>query len=189
MITFPATGDDRNQASNQGYLGDVPQVQTRADIEKLPAQTSTPAIRRSDNSDDMLRIRNIGHPQKEHERMIQSTQRKMLRLIVQTKRRYKKIVQRKDETNDKGVNDDLGQFGWRECRWTKLNYSQRPGEWRIVWEWYWGRNWHYRDWRGRLDWLHIMKHRRSHGKDGKCEDSMLEPKTHKKNENGDWRRE
>ena len=56
---FPATGDDRNQKSNQGCLGDVSQVQTGADIEKLLAQTSTPAIRRSENSDDMLRIRNM----------------------------------------------------------------------------------------------------------------------------------
>ena len=32
---------------------------------------------------------------KEHERMIQSTQRKILRLIIQTKRRYKNIVKRK----------------------------------------------------------------------------------------------
>ena len=31
-------------------------------------------------------------PNKEHERMIQSTQCKMLRLIIQTKRKYKKIV-------------------------------------------------------------------------------------------------
>ena len=30
-------------------------------------------------------------PSREHERMIQSTQRKMLRLIIQTKRKYKKI--------------------------------------------------------------------------------------------------
>ena len=56
---FPATGDDRNQESNQGCLGDTSQVQAGADIEKLHAQTSTPAVRRSDNSDDMLRIRNI----------------------------------------------------------------------------------------------------------------------------------
>ena len=34
-------------------------------------------------------------PNKEHERMIQSTQRKMLRLIIQTKRKYKKIVKQK----------------------------------------------------------------------------------------------
>ena len=30
-------------------------------------------------------------PSKEHERMIQSTKRKMLRLIIQTKRKYKKL--------------------------------------------------------------------------------------------------
>ena len=40
---------------------------------------------------------------KEHETMIQSTQRKMLRFIIQTKRRYKKIVKQKDETKE---NDD-----------------------------------------------------------------------------------
>ena len=50
-------------------------------------------------------------PTKEHERMIQSTQRKMLRLIIQTKRRYKKIVKRKEENNEKGGNDDLGSTG------------------------------------------------------------------------------
>ena len=34
-------------------------------------------------------------PSREHERMIQSTQRKMLRLIIQTKRKYKKIERKK----------------------------------------------------------------------------------------------
>ena len=60
----PATGDDRNQESNQGCLGDIPQVQAGADIEKLHAQTSCPAVRRSDNSDDMLRIWNMGTHQR-----------------------------------------------------------------------------------------------------------------------------
>ena len=36
-------------------------------------------------------------PTKEHERMIQSTQRKMLRLVIQTKRKYKKKTQDKNE--------------------------------------------------------------------------------------------
>ena len=40
--------------------------------------------------------------------MIQSTQRKMLRLIIQTKRRYKKIGKRKDETNETDDTEDLG---------------------------------------------------------------------------------
>ena len=50
-------------------------------------------------------------PTKVHERMIQSTQRKMLPLIIQTKRRYNKIVKRKDEINEKRDNDDLGSTG------------------------------------------------------------------------------
>ena len=50
-------------------------------------------------------------PTKEHERMLQSTQRKMFRLIIKTKRRYNKIVKRKDENNEKGGNDDLGSTG------------------------------------------------------------------------------
>ena len=45
---------------------------------------------------------------KEHERMIQSAQRKMLRLIIQTKTRNKKIGKRKDETNENDDTEDLG---------------------------------------------------------------------------------
>ena len=44
---------------------------------------------------------------KEHERMIQSTQRKMLHFIIQTKRRYKKIVKQKDETKENDDTQDL----------------------------------------------------------------------------------
>ena len=43
--------------------------------------------------------------------MIQSTQRKMLRLIIQTKRRYKKIVKRKDETNEEKDTGDESEDG------------------------------------------------------------------------------
>ena len=42
-------------------------------------------------------------PNKEHERMIQSTQRKMLRLIIQTQRKYKKI-----EKQDVGPKEENG---------------------------------------------------------------------------------
>ena len=45
-------------------------------------------------------------PTKEHERMIQSTQRKMLRLIIQTKRRYKKIVKHKVKTSEDSTDID-----------------------------------------------------------------------------------
>ena len=45
-------------------------------------------------------------PTEEHERMIQSTQRKILRLIIQTKRRYKKIVKHKVKTSEEFDNID-----------------------------------------------------------------------------------
>ena len=45
-------------------------------------------------------------PSREHERMIQSTQRKMLRLIIQTKRKYKKIEKQVIEHTIEEGNDD-----------------------------------------------------------------------------------
>ena len=50
-------------------------------------------------------------PTKEHERMIQSTQRKMLRLTIQTKRRYKKNGKRKDKTSEEKDTNDLSTTG------------------------------------------------------------------------------
>ena len=56
-------------------------------------------------------------PTKEHERMTQSAQRKMLRLIIQTKRRYKKIVEHRVETSedlnniDSSCTDDESEDG------------------------------------------------------------------------------
>ena len=44
-------------------------------------------------------------PNKEHERMIQSTQRMMLRLIIQTKRKYKKIE--KQDIEPKGEIEEI----------------------------------------------------------------------------------
>ena len=87
------------------------QVQTGTDIEKLPAQTSTLAIRRTDKLRGCATHQEHGHPQKEHERMLQSVQRKMLRLIVQTKRRYKKIVKHKVKTSEEKCTNDLGSTG------------------------------------------------------------------------------
>ena len=56
-------------------------------------------------------------PTKEHERMIQSAQRKMLRLIIQTKRRYNKLVKHKVKTSedlnniDSSCTDDKSEDG------------------------------------------------------------------------------
>ena len=43
--------------------------------------------------------------------MIQSTQRKMLRLIIQTRGRYKKIVKHKDKTNEDKDTNDMSSTG------------------------------------------------------------------------------
>ena len=47
---------------------------------------------------------------KEHERMIKLTQRKMLRLVTQTKRRFKKIANQKDETKENDDTKDLSSI-------------------------------------------------------------------------------
>ena len=65
----------------------------------MHAQTSSLAVRRSE----------------EHERMIQSAQRKMLRLLIQTKRRYEKIVNTNTSENfdniDSSCTDDESEDG------------------------------------------------------------------------------
>ena len=67
-------------------------------------------------------------PNKEHERMIQSTQRKMLRLIIQTKRKYKKIekqdIEPKEENGKVDINatcstDDESGDGLRIDDWRR----------------------------------------------------------------------
>ena len=49
-------------------------------------------------------------PNKEHERMIQSTQRKMLRLIFQTKRKYKKIEKQDIEPKEENGQVDITEM-------------------------------------------------------------------------------
>ena len=72
---------------------------------------------------------------KEHKRMIQSTQRKMLRLIIQMTKRYKKIEKRKDETNENDDTEDLGSTG-DEKRWRTRRFdvgSKLIKEWNGDW--------------------------------------------------------
>ena len=45
-------------------MGDIPQIQTRVDIEKLHAQSSSTAIRRRNISDKMQRSRNMDSQQR-----------------------------------------------------------------------------------------------------------------------------
>ena len=56
---IPATGDNRDQESNQGCLGDVLQIQTRAHLKISPSSTPASLIRHGDHSNDELRLRNM----------------------------------------------------------------------------------------------------------------------------------
>ena len=63
LITFQHQ-ETTNQKSYQDSLGDVSQKQAGADFKQLLAQTPSPTVRRSNNSDDMLRIGNMGTHQR-----------------------------------------------------------------------------------------------------------------------------
>ena len=89
MVYIPATGDDRDQESNQGCQDDIIQMQTRADLQIVPSSTSASLIRHGDHPNVDLRLRTLTHS-KEHEKMLPSSQRKMLRLFIKTKRKFKK---------------------------------------------------------------------------------------------------
>ena len=54
--------------------------------------------------------------------MIQSTQRKMLRLIIQTKRRYKKIV--KQDIGSKEENEEIDINECVALIWPEHKYSE-----------------------------------------------------------------
>ena len=105
---------------------------------------------------------------KEHERMIQSTQRKMLRLNIQTKRRYKKIVKQKvktNEDNDEKDTNDLSSNG-DECEDGQNSISHKDPDSDASFE-------------IDADKEIEKKHERSHRKDGKGEDLMLEQDSQK----------
>ena len=71
-------------------MGDLPQIQTRVDIKKLHAQTSSTALRRHSFSDYLLRSGNMGIEQRTRKNdSIDATQDATTQ--YQTKRKYKKI--------------------------------------------------------------------------------------------------
>ena len=87
---------------------DLPQIQTRVDIKKYMHKHR---LRLFDAtvSPTVCYAAGTWTPNKDHERMIQSTQRKMLRLIIQTKRKNKKIVKQdigpKEENEEVDINE------------------------------------------------------------------------------------
>ena len=84
-----ATGDNWDQASNQGRLGVVLQIQARVDIKIIPPTAQTPPIQHGDHP--TMSYASGTWPLKiKHAKMIQSTRRKLLQLTVHTKRKYTK---------------------------------------------------------------------------------------------------
>ena len=59
-ISFPSTGDNRNQEQDQSSMGDLPQIQTRTDIKKILAEISIAPLRCHSFSDSMLRSQEHG---------------------------------------------------------------------------------------------------------------------------------
>ena len=105
LITFQHQETTEIKNRDQDSLGDVSQIQAGADFKKLLPQTPSPTVRRSNNFDATVSptiycASGTWAPAKERERMLQSAQRKMLRLINQTKRRYKKIAKHKVKNSE-----------------------------------------------------------------------------------------
>ena len=102
----------------------------------------------------------------------------MLRLTIQTKRRYKKIVKRKDQTNAEEDTNDLSSTG-AESEDGPSSNTHKDQDSDVSFE---NGTEEEIDTAGieEEDWVvYIKKHRRCHRKDGTCEDSMLEKDTKK----------
>ena len=85
-------------------MGDVSQIQTRVDLKKNYMLTHRLRLFDATVSPTLCYAAGTWTPNIEHERMIQSTQRKMLRLIIQTKRKYKNVEKQEIEPKDeKGI--------------------------------------------------------------------------------------
>ena len=89
-VQLSATGNSRDQKSNQSRLGFVQQIQTRADVKIVLFTATDSAYSTWVITPTLSYASGTWTLSREHERMIRWTQRKMLRLIVQTKRKFKK---------------------------------------------------------------------------------------------------
>ena len=107
-----ATGNSRDQKSNQGSLGIVLQIQTRADIKIVPPTTQTPLVQRGDHADAELRLWNLDTLKRTRENgTINSAQNASPHGLK--KRKYKKKTQtskkEKDEEDEKVYHRSLDE--------------------------------------------------------------------------------
>ena len=64
----------------------------------------------------------LGPIQKSMKDWFNATQRKMLRFIIQTKKKYKKIEKRKDKTNENDDTENLGSTEDKKWGWTRFRH-------------------------------------------------------------------
>ena len=64
----------------------------------------------------------LGPIQKSMKEWFNATQRKMLRFIIQTKKKYKKIEKRKDKTNENDDTENLGSTEDQKWGWTRFRH-------------------------------------------------------------------
>ena len=83
------TGNRGNQKQTESSVGSVPQISPGIDVERLPPLPQTSPVQHVNNTDDDIRQWYVDTDAVKHEKMIKTAQRKMLRLNVQTKRKYK----------------------------------------------------------------------------------------------------
>ena len=79
----------RNQKKTESSLGSVPQISSRTDVKRLSPLPQTSPFCNMVVTPTMTYASSTWTLTQKHENMIKTAQRKMLRLIVQTKRKYK----------------------------------------------------------------------------------------------------
>ena len=90
-------------------MDNIPKIQTRVDIKKLHAQTSSTAFRRHSFSDYLLRSRNMDTEQGTRKNdSIDATQEATTH--YQTKRKYKKIEKQDIEPKEENGNVDITEM-------------------------------------------------------------------------------
>ena len=107
-----AARDDRNKEPNQSSLDVTYQIQTRVDIEIIPLATQTPLIQHGHRPPTLTDASGTWTLPQEHEKLIRSTQRKMPRLIVQTKRKYK-TKDMKNKVDEETKSDEESKHKYR----------------------------------------------------------------------------
>ena len=95
------------KSADQFGMGDLPQIQTRVDINKLHAQTSSTAFRRHSLSDCLLRSGNLGTKQRTRENDPIDATKRCYDSLSRQKRKYKKI-----EKQDIGPKEDELRMTW-----------------------------------------------------------------------------